>query len=414
MRASALTASRSARIPGLEGLRALAALAIVVLHLWSIPASVSLGTVWLRFLLEPLNEGVTLFFVLSGFLLWRPFASAIIGARELPSLVRYGRNRVLRIAPAYWTVLLLAAFVLQSARLTPLHDPPVDGSLHDPILLAKDALLVQNLTPGTLSSGLIPAWSLAVELVFYALVPLLALLAARLAAGSEGSLRRVLAALAPAVLLLLVGIVSNVVVALVVPGPEAVFARTWHSVLDRGFLTHADLFFAGMAVAVLRVQHERERLVLSARTRSILRRATLYSVPLVLAGFFVLPRSVYEPLVSLVCAALLALVVLRARSDDSRLVSFLERRPLVGAGLISYSIFLWCFPVAVFLLEHGLLLQRVGPWQVAVNAAIAIPVICTLATITYLLVERPALRLRRPLRRSARRAGRGSRPLTES
>jgi peptidoglycan/LPS O-acetylase OafA/YrhL len=414
MPALELPVRRSARIPGVEGLRALAALAIVVLHIWAIPASVSIGTSWLRFLLEPLNEGVTLFFVLSGFLLWRPFASAIIGARELPSVARYGRNRALRIVPAYWTVLLLAAFVLQSVRLTPLGNAPVDGALHDPLVLAKDALLVQNLTPSTLSSGLIPAWSLAVELVFYALVPLLALLAARLAAGSAGSRRRVLAALAPAVLLLLVGIVSKVLETLVVPGPEAVFANTWHSVLDRGFLTHADLFFAGMAVGVLRVQHERERLVLSARTRSVLRRATLYSVPLVLACFFVIPRYVYEPLVSLFCAALLALVVLRGRTDQSRLVSFLERPPLVRAGLISYGTFLWCFPVVVFLLKQRLLIPHVGPWQVVVNAAIAIPVICTLATITYVLVERPASRLRRPVRRSVGREGIASLPLTES
>jgi peptidoglycan/LPS O-acetylase OafA/YrhL len=110
------------RIPGVEGLRAVAATAIVVLHAWSIPADVgsAASPSWLTIFANPLNEGVTLFFVLSGFLLWRPFARAVIDARDLPSLRRYARNRLLRILPAYWAVLLASALVLESVRLVPL------------------------------------------------------------------------------------------------------------------------------------------------------------------------------------------------------------------------------------------------------------------------------------------------------
>src|SRR4029077_19878693 len=49
--------------------------------------------------------GVPLFFVLSGFLLYRPFAHATVHALPPPSLIRYARHRVLRIVPAFWLVL---------------------------------------------------------------------------------------------------------------------------------------------------------------------------------------------------------------------------------------------------------------------------------------------------------------------
>jgi peptidoglycan/LPS O-acetylase OafA/YrhL len=389
------------RIPGVEGLRALAATAIVLLHVWSIPATASsvMGTAWLSVLAEPLNDGVTLFFVLSGFLLWRPFASAIMSGRDRPSLRRYARNRLLRILPAYWTVLLISALVLQSVRIVPLADHPIDAALRDPTLLLKDALLVQNLAPSTLSSGLVPAWSLAVEIAFYALVPLLALLAASLTTASASRRRRLVAALAPAALLLAVGLISKLVATFVVPGPEAAFDDTWHSVLDRSFLTHADLFSAGMLVALLRVELEQGRFVLTERTRMGLNRVVLYSPPFLVLGFLLVPRYLYEPLVALIFAALLAQVVLCSANRPSPLGRLLDRQPFVGIGVISYSVFLWSFPATVFLMQHGLLLRGSGPWQLAANSAVVVPVLGALSSLTYLLVERPALKLRRPVRR---------------
>jgi peptidoglycan/LPS O-acetylase OafA/YrhL len=132
----------ASRIAGIEGLRAFAAGAIVVLHAFSIPAAagVIVNSGWLTVASIPLNAGVTLFFVLSGFLLWRPFASAVASGRDLPSLSRYARNRTLRILPAYWVVLAVSALVLQSVRLVPVSAHPLSGALHDPKLLLKDGI----------------------------------------------------------------------------------------------------------------------------------------------------------------------------------------------------------------------------------------------------------------------------------
>jgi peptidoglycan/LPS O-acetylase OafA/YrhL len=402
MAASPGSVRPASRIAGIEGLRAFAAGAIVVLHAFSIPAAAGLivNPGWLSVTTIPLTDGVTLFFVLSGFLLWRPFASAIASGRDLPSLGRYARNRVLRILPAYWAVLAVSALVLQSVRLVPVSAHPLAGALHDPVLLVKDALLVQELSPGTLSSGIEPAWSLAVEVTFYVLLPLLGLLAAWLATRAASRRRRLAAALAPAALLVLVALAGKLVATLVLPGPEGAFRNTWHSVLDRSFLTHADLFAAGMLVAVLRVEYEQGRFELSGRLRIITSCTLVYAAPLGFGFYYGVPHYVGEPLTALLFAVLVARVVTSPSGEGrSALVRLLERRPLVAAGTASYSAFLWSFPVTVFLTQHGLLLKGRALWHVPVNYAIVISVVAGLSAITYLVVEQPALKLRRPVRR---------------
>src|SRR4051794_10178051 len=58
------------------------------------------------------TAGVSVFFVLSGFLLSRPFVRAAVWGDRRPSLARFARNRVLRIAPAYWAVLTVLVFTV--------------------------------------------------------------------------------------------------------------------------------------------------------------------------------------------------------------------------------------------------------------------------------------------------------------
>ena len=88
--------------PGLTAIRGLAVLAVIVFHVASITGAVNRSFTGR---LAPLlgSVGPIVFFVLSGFLLLRPF---IAGE---PSLARYARRRVLRILPPYWTALTLLA-----------------------------------------------------------------------------------------------------------------------------------------------------------------------------------------------------------------------------------------------------------------------------------------------------------------
>ena len=78
-------------------------------------------------------------------------------------------------------------------------------------------------------------------------------------------------------------------------------------------------------------------------------------MPFLIVGFWAIPRYIFDPLIALLCAILLARVVASPAGDGpSPLVRLLERRPFVAAGTASYSAFLWSFPATVFLAQHGL------------------------------------------------------------
>jgi peptidoglycan/LPS O-acetylase OafA/YrhL len=99
------TPRRTTPIPGVEGVRAIAAVSVLVFHCWRYsaegPSRADLGLVN-RFVLPHLSLGVTLFFCLSGFLLYRPFVAAALDGSSFPKVGTYFRNRALRILPAYW------------------------------------------------------------------------------------------------------------------------------------------------------------------------------------------------------------------------------------------------------------------------------------------------------------------------
>jgi peptidoglycan/LPS O-acetylase OafA/YrhL len=68
-----------------------------------------------RFALPHLPTGVTLFFTLSGYLLYRPIAASLLATGQVPGVRNYLRNRALRILPAYWVVLTAVAVILPAA-----------------------------------------------------------------------------------------------------------------------------------------------------------------------------------------------------------------------------------------------------------------------------------------------------------
>jgi hypothetical protein len=90
---------------------------------------------------------------------------------------------------------------------------------------------------------------LAVEVVFYLALPLLGLLAVVAARRAATPARRLLAGLAPAGLLLVVGLSGRAVARFLIPaeGMSPDWDGDWHSVVVRSFWAKADLFTFGMA-----------------------------------------------------------------------------------------------------------------------------------------------------------------------
>ena len=390
------------RLPGIEGVRALAALSIVVLHVWaySDPSGDSAMFRLVASLEGDLAFGVTLFFTLSGFLLYRPFVAALLRAEARPSFARYLWNRALRIGPAYWVILLVSALILHST-LVRSHGELVRGSIDDPIALAKQMLLLQSYEPSTVITGIAPAWSLSVEVVFYLALPLLALTAWMLARHATTRSGRRLAALAPAVLLLGIGLVGKTATWHFFS--EARFGgwgSDWDSVLVRSFLCQADLFSFGMALAVVRVDVEDNLLRVSALGRKGIGALCLVAYLVTSTqtdSSETLGISPYNTLMALACALFLALVVLATPGERPMLVRLLELRPLVTVGLISYSLFLWHMPVISWLDAHDLGFS--GRTGFVVTLFLTVAVGFAVSVLTYRLVELPALRRKRRYRR---------------
>lgn len=382
-------------------MRALAAGTIVLVHVWafSSPSGAVLGASdWRGNAISALSTGVTLFFTLSGFLLYRPFAASIARAVPHMPISTYLRNRFLRIAPAYWVILLLAALVLGSVGIRNAAGGLEVGRLTDPSALAQAGLLVYDYRPSQLLIGIGPAWSLAVEVVFYLALPVLVLAAAALARRFESRRDRILILLGPPLLLLLLGLSGKAMAGIVVPAdPTAGYDANWHSVIERSFWAQADLFSFGMAVAVLFVEVEDGRLTLPARWRwAACGLAALIFIPCA----WTIHQGEQSYLLqntgeALAIALAFAAIVLPAEpgAGKERVIGWLEGPFLVAFGIASYSVFLWHVPVTDWLAAHDLMLEGWG--GLLVNTAIVALIVGALSALTYRFVERPALRYKR-------------------
>ncbi len=179
--ARALTAglpATSARNPALDGVRVLAALAVLLTHVGGQTGFAFTGTP-ASWVVSRGDVGVPIFFVLSGLLLYRPWARSALTGSKPPATGPYFLRRALRILPAYWVVVVVALCTLNSGHI---------GSV--PTWL-QYLLLVQNynLHPwwyGTGAAGLAQMWSLVVEVSFYLVLPVLAAALAWYATRSTG------------------------------------------------------------------------------------------------------------------------------------------------------------------------------------------------------------------------------------
>jgi peptidoglycan/LPS O-acetylase OafA/YrhL len=148
-------------LPVLEAYRGIAALMVVFTHVGFISGSGVIGP-WAGWL-SRLDFGVTLFFLLSGFLLFRPFVQAAYGRRPPVSVGSYFRRRYLRIYPAFITVLVVDYLITPDART-------VSGDRW-----LQTVLMIQNYTGNFANQlpGMNQIWSLAVEVSFYLALPFL-------------------------------------------------------------------------------------------------------------------------------------------------------------------------------------------------------------------------------------------------
>ncbi|HRA44489.1 MAG TPA: acyltransferase [Phycicoccus sp.] len=159
------TRRTGATYPALDGLRTVAVAAVVTTHV-----AFSTGRYERGFgnnFLARMDSGVTIFFVLSGFLLIRPWLLTIAEGRDLPSTRVYALRRFARIYPAYLAAVTLAFLVLPENRGVTLGD------------WVRHVFLLQTYGTGHLRGGLTQTWSLCVEWAYYLALPFFGILLVR-------------------------------------------------------------------------------------------------------------------------------------------------------------------------------------------------------------------------------------------
>lgn len=336
--------SSGTRLRGIEGLRGIAAFFVLCFHVMLVLRASDQVHVATDVLSSLFAHGLTLFFVLSGFLLYRPYVHGILRGRPIPQPKEFLRNRVLRIWPAYVLILVVAGLVLGLARVTAHAAGSMEseaqalGRFTDPWMFLTNLLLVQGWFPDHMFTGLVVSWSLVTEVTFYLLLPVFGLVAVRLAR----SVPRIVAAVIPVVLLLLVGtagrmtILGNVAQADPAQRADLISGPTWSAVIYRGILGQGDLFAVGMAAAVLVV-------AVSADAPRGVRAATwLVAVGATVGAVLAGGGEHATPWIGLFFAAGIALLQLpRPQLLPRTVVQVLETLPLRAAGLCSYSVYLW-------------------------------------------------------------------------
>jgi peptidoglycan/LPS O-acetylase OafA/YrhL len=349
------------RIRSLDGLRAFAVLAVMGLHA-GLPVAKGGGI------------GVDLFFVLSGYLI----TSLLLqewDATGAISLRRFYLRRALRLLPALFVVLGLCAAYAYFRET----DTDAANTYH---LILYAVLYCANWARAFHWAGdamLGHMWSLSIEEQFYFVWPLLliGLLRARISR--------------PAILVLLLLGVCTVALyrGMIWHGPDS-FARTYN-----GLDTRADSLLVGCAVALIASLNW-----LPSRTRALwLTRLGALACTGILVYITVFSINVETFLrlgVATVIAIAVAVILITLLSRPPVLVDRLLSLPvLVWVGRISYSLYLWHFPVFHMLgWPTGM-----SPWTIQL---LRFSVSFAAAIGSYYLIERPFLRLKNKLERKTK------------
>jgi peptidoglycan/LPS O-acetylase OafA/YrhL len=375
------------RFPLLDSLRAIAALTILVTHVSGVTnfnTDNPLGAYTAR-----LNMGVTIFFLLSGFLLYRPFIAARYAGRPPIGVRAFFRRRVLRIVPAYWVALTVLALTIGLA-----------GMWHHAVRLY---LFGQIYWLDSTSEGIFPAWTLCIEVTFYAALPFFAMAVARLVRGRRHPLR------IEAAVLCALGLASLAL-------RTALQATGGFYVLQNTLACYLDWFVVGMLVALASV-HWRGREADVGVLRLIVRRpwipwlgaafvfwvvATQLDLP---RGFFLVYTNANyfgEHVGYALVALLLLLPAVFGDWAGGWPRRLLANRVLAWLGLVSYGIFLYHGPWVLWLRKEG-----VVDWLPSGLLSLLLPSFAlgvASAALSYYIVEKPALRFKDPIRRRSARA----------
>ncbi len=366
------SATGHGRITALDGLRAVAVGLVLAFHF-------GLGGLGGGFF------GVDVFYVLSGFLI----TGLLLAERERTGRIRLGAfwtRRARRLLPALVlvvvTVAVLVRFAAPAGRF-----PGFRGDALSALFYVSNwwqvAKSADYFAVTAATSPLTHTWSLAVEEQFYLVWPLVVLAVLAMARGFLRGVRALIA-------LSVVGALASAAAMALWYRPGASTTRLYF-----GTDTHAQSVLVGAALACLLTLVARHRgeagmdpVAHRAGSRRALSVAGVVGIAVVVAAAVALGAASPATwrggflVVALATAAVVAAVVVVPAGPLARVLSL---RPLVWVGTISYGIYLWHFPVGVFLdgARTGLSGLPLGLVRTAVTVVVS--------AASFALVERPIL-----------------------
>ena len=386
--------ARHRLFPLADGVRGIAAVSIVVVHVWLFTGGFGgFGDTLGNRAVVRLDGMVSIFFVLSAFLLYRPMIAHRNGGPGAPRVGDYARRRFLRIYPAYWLALTVLAIVPGLFGVFSSHWPAFYSLA---VNLAGADELDNFVCAEACACGLPQSWTLTTEMSFYLLLPFYALLTARLTRGrAPGSWVRIELILLAALAALSVFLNMD---------PASLRNEPWFRFT---FLGHFFWLALGLGLAVLSVAYQ-QRSELPQPLRLLAARPglcwalalaiylvtvfTLQPVPFIVADDTT-PQFLATHLAHGTLATLIVVPVVFG-DPNARLPRRTLANPLIAwLGLISYGFYLWHVTIAYYLGFGGA--EGGFGTVLLLTVAITLPI----AAASYYLLERPLMRLKhRPFR----------------
>jgi peptidoglycan/LPS O-acetylase OafA/YrhL len=334
--------------PALDGLRAVAVLAVMAYHS---------GLIRGGFL------GVDVFFTLSGFLITTLLLEEYARSGTI-AIGRFYVRRALRLLPALIAFLLVWGGVFL-AKTPPQFWPVILGDLLGVLFYVTNWLISYYGRGGSPFSHL---WSLSIEEQFYMVWPVTLLLLLRWVRHSPWIVVILLTAAAGSLAL----------------RPALALIGTQITIIFVGTHTHADGVLIGAALAVL-LSRQGGFAATGPLRRAVVALSAL-GLPVLLLAAPVVPGYVYG--VTALAALASCGVILDIVAEGSRVTRWLECVWLVRIGRISYGLYLWHFPVFQ---QLGVLRQPSDSAAPLWRSALAWSLTFAAALISYVVIERPFL-----------------------
>ncbi|OCG32739.1 hypothetical protein A9G34_04235 [Gilliamella sp. Choc4-2] len=348
----------------IDGLRALAVLSVIIYHL---------NNNWLQggFI------GVDIFFVISGFLITKIIYSEI--CNNTFSFKNFYQRRINRILPVFFCVMLLTSIFTWYLFL------PKDlmlflRSLKSTTYFWENMFFAQN-TGGywdtsAESMPILHTWSLAVEEQFYIILPVILLILLKM---KQRSIKLVLT------VLFIIAFISFLLAQI---SPESAFLTKYN--YYSLFTGRAGELLIGSIIGIISVNIDNKHNGLNnlAQQQALLIRCNIMSfiglIGIVLSITFISDKILF-PSFWAVIPAISAATILYCYHPKTIVSRLLSLKPVVFVGKISYSLYLWHWPIIVLTRKYLFIKEFNSAEQYIIVSLITL----ILSIISYFLIERP-------------------------